>query len=110
VQSAMLLNFLYNDPEAIEILGTTRGIPVSSIAESTLESKGLLSGLAYDSNTQILENNLSLISPYMENSELQEYYNQAIESVSLELLTPLEAAQGVYANIIFTLDELKEGK
>jgi oligogalacturonide transport system substrate-binding protein len=110
VQSALLLNFLYNDPECAEILGTSRGIPVSSTALSTLESKGLLTGLANESNEQILSSNLVLISPYMENNEMTAYYNEAIESVSLGLLTPEEASQGIYANIIFTLDELKEGK
>ncbi len=109
VQSAILLDFLYNDTECAEILGTSRGIPVSKSAFNALENSGQLSGLAYDSNNMILQSNPVLISPYMENSEMQEYYNDAIESVSLEILTPEEAAQGIYANIVYTLNSVKEG-
>jgi oligogalacturonide transport system substrate-binding protein len=109
VQSAMLLNFLYNDPDGVEILGTTRGIPVSETALQTLSDLGTLDGLAYQSNEQILSSDPILISPYMENSDMQTYYNDAIEAVSLELLTPEEASQGLYANIVYALDSLKEG-
>lgn len=110
VQSAKLLDFLYNNPEGVEALGTTRGIPVSTSAVDTLKSLNMLNGTAYDSNNLILNSNPILISPYMENSDMQSHYNEAIEAVSLELLTPSEAAQGMYANIIYTLDALKEGK
>lgn len=110
VQSAMLLDFLLNDSESAEILGTTRGIPVSSSALKVLEEKNMLSGLAYESNNQVVDKGLTVISPYMENSKMTEYYNQAIEEVSMEILSPYDAAQGIYANMIFTLEELKEGK
>lgn len=110
VQSAMLLDFLLNDSESAEILGTTRGIPVSSSALAVLEEKNMLSGLAYESNNQIVDKGLIVISPYMENTKMTEYYNQAIEEVSMEILSPYDAAQGIYANMIFTLEELKEGK
>ena len=70
----------------------------------------MLNGTAYDSNNLILNSNPILISPYMENSDMQSHYNEAIEAVSLELLTPSEAAQGMYANIVYTLDTLKERK
>lgn len=110
IQSAMLLDFIYNDEECAEILGTSRGIPVSQKAVSVLEKSGQLSGLAYDSNNQILNSNPILISPYFENSDMQTYYQDAIEAVSLDLLTPEEAAQGMYANIVYTLDQIIKGK
>lgn len=112
VQSAMLLNFLYNDPDGVEALGTTRGIPVSSSALETLEGLNLLNDndITYASNNLVLDSNLILISPYLENSDMQTFYNDAIKAVSLELLTPTEAAESMYANIIYTLDSLKEGK
>lgn len=107
-QSAIFLDFILNDPECAEILGTTRGIPVSSSAVSALEKSGKLSGLAYDSTSKLLDSSPVLISPYFENAEMQKYYNDAIEAVSLEILTPEEAAQGIYANIIYTLGNIKE--
>lgn len=110
VQSAMLLDFLYNDPDCASILGTTRGIPVSSAALSVLEDNGGLSGLAYDSYKSLMNSNPVLISPYFENEEMKKYYRDAIEAVSLEILTPEEAAQGIYANIIYTLSNIREGK
>lgn len=109
VQTAMLMDFLLNDPECAEILGTTRGIPVSESALGALKESDKLNGLAWDSTTSLLESNPVLISPYFENSEMQKYYNDAIEAVSMELLTPEEAAQGIYANIVYTLREIKDG-
>ncbi len=106
----MFLDFIMNDPECAKILGTTRGIPVSSSALSALESSGQLSGLAYESTNKLMNSNPVLISPYFENAEMQKYYNDAIEAVSLDILTPEEAAQGIYANIIYTLGNIKEGQ
>lgn len=108
-QSAMLLDFILNNPKAAEILGTTRGIPVSESALNTLRAENKLGGLAYDSTNALTASKPVLISPYFENSEMQKYYNEAIEAVSMELLTPEEAAQGIYANIVYTLGEIKEG-
>ena len=110
VQSAMLLDFLYNDPDCANILGTTRGIPVSSAALAVLENNVGLSGLTYDSYNSLMNSDPILISPYFENAEMQKYYRDAIEAVSLEILTPEEAAQGIYANIIYTLGNIREGK
>lgn len=108
-ESAMLLDFLLNDPDCARILGTTRGIPASASALEALQGTDMLSGPAWDSANILFDSKPVLISPYFENSEMQKYYRQAIESVSLGILSPEEAARGIYANIIYTLREIKEG-
>ncbi len=109
VQSAILLDYLLNDEECAKVLGTTRGIPVSSTAYDTLKENNLLTGLSAEANDLILSKDCQLISPYMENEDMQKYYNDAVEAVSLEILTPQEASQGMYANMIYTLNNIKEG-
>ena len=41
-EAAMLVNFLLNDPQAIEALGLERGIPLSKTAETLLTQKGVI--------------------------------------------------------------------
>ena len=41
-EAAMLVNFLLNDPQAIESLGLERGIPLSKTAETLLTEKGVI--------------------------------------------------------------------
>ncbi|WP_052281852.1 ABC transporter substrate-binding protein [Kluyvera genomosp. 1] len=41
-EAAMLVNFLLNDPQAIEALGLERGIPLSKTAETLLTAKGVI--------------------------------------------------------------------
>ncbi|MCL2520010.1 MAG: ABC transporter substrate-binding protein [Spirochaetaceae bacterium] len=54
--TARLLNFLINDPEAVRILRLERGIPANSRALDTLRAAGALSGLTYELNTMATQN------------------------------------------------------
>jgi oligogalacturonide transport system substrate-binding protein len=52
-ESALLLNFLLNDPEAVRIFEVKRGAPVSKSALRVLEGEGALKGLAWEGLQQI---------------------------------------------------------
>lgn len=52
-ESALLLNFLLNDPEAVRIFEVKRGAPVSKSALKVLEADGALKGLAWEGLQQI---------------------------------------------------------
>lgn len=71
-EAAMLINFLLNDPEGVEICSTERGIPCSAAAVAILNEKGLGNELVKEANAKVLgyskfpldtkfEHNLSLI-------------------------------------------------
>lgn len=53
-EAAMLINFLLNDPEGVEICSTERGIPCSAAAVAVLNEKGLGNELVKEANTKVL--------------------------------------------------------
>ncbi len=52
-QSAMLLDFLLNDPDAVALMGLKRGVPVSARAVQTLQRAGSLDGLSVQGMEQV---------------------------------------------------------
>lgn len=54
-EAAMLINFLLNDPEGIEISSTERGIPCSKAAVAVLNEKGLGDALVKEANAKVLD-------------------------------------------------------
>ncbi len=53
-EAAMLINFLLNDPEGVEICSTERGIPCSAAAVAILNEKGLGNELVKEANAKVL--------------------------------------------------------
>ena len=53
-EAAMLIDFLLNDPEGVEICSTERGIPCSAAAVKVLDEKGLGDGLVKEANAKVL--------------------------------------------------------
>lgn len=107
-EAAAFMNFLLNDEECAEILGTTRGIPSSHIAEKTLETKGKLIGLAQECD-ELLENTETVtISPYMELAQMKDFYNTAIEKVSYGKADTATAAHEMYISITEYLEKIRK--
>lgn len=53
-EAAMLINFLLNDPEGVEICSTERGIPCSAAAVAVLNEKNLGDALTKEANAKVL--------------------------------------------------------
>ena len=53
-EAAMLIKFLLNDPEGVEICSTERGIPCSAAAVSILNEKNLGNELVKEANAKVL--------------------------------------------------------
>ncbi len=106
--AATFLNFLLNDAEAAQILGTTRGIPASSAAKEALSSTGELEGVAFEGTTQIENCDPIIMSIYMENSELKEVYKTAVENVSYGTKTTEEAAAEMFEEMTDILDAIAQ--
>lgn len=53
-EAAMLINFLLNDPEGVEICSTERGIPCSAAAVKILDEKDLGNALVKEANAKVL--------------------------------------------------------
>ncbi len=106
-EAGAFINFLLNDEECAEILGTSRGIPVSQNAYNALEKSGKLCGISYDSSEYLGAVDPVNLSPYFELSQLKEYYNSAIEKVSYGTATSQEAAQEMYDKVRKYLERIK---
>ena len=105
-EAAAFMDFLLNNTECAEILGTSRGIPASEYAFEHLEATGKLDGLAHENAVMLSELDTVTISPYMELAQLKEYYNSAIEKVSYGVSTTDEAAQELYQLITGYLERI----
>lgn len=107
-ETAAFMNFLLNDGECADILGTTRGIPASSYAQESLEKSGKLKGLALENDKMLKEINTFTISPYMELARMKEFYNEAIEAVSYNISDTSSAAQKMYNSINQYLEKIRK--
>lgn len=107
-EAAAFMDFLLNNEQCAEILGTTRGIPASSYASDYLEANGMLEGLALE-NANLLEAvDAVTISPYMELARMKEFYNTAIEKVSYGTADTQTAAQEMYDSITQYLEKIRQ--
>lgn len=70
-EAAMLVNYLANDPEAAEILGSERGIPVSKVALETANAAELLYGQTVEANGKVLAWVSNALDPLFESSQLK---------------------------------------
>ena len=107
-EAAAFVDFLLNNKDCAEILGTTRGIPASGYAKESLEKIGKLTGPAQDSNEMLEKLDTVTISPYMELSRMKEFYNTAIEAVSYNTSDPVSAAHEMYDSIERYLDKIRK--
>lgn len=106
-EAGAFVDFLLNNEECADILGTSRGIPTSRYAEERLESTGKLTGLVQQNNEMLESIDTVTVSPYMELARMKEFYNEAIEKVSYELADTRETAQELYDNITDYLESIK---
>jgi oligogalacturonide transport system substrate-binding protein len=84
-EAALLINFLVSDPEAVEILGTERGIPANKAASDILVDKGMMTGLTYEGNKAVMEVANYTFDPNFENSKLKDstgIYYEVMEGIS----------------------------
>nr|WP_318384216.1 ABC transporter substrate-binding protein [uncultured Enterobacter sp.] len=94
-EAAKLVNFLLNDPRAVQALGLERGIPLSRAAEKILTGDGtidphdpVVAGLR---QAQSLPTNV-VASPYIEDLQIVDRFTAARENMDLGKLTPAQAA------------------
>lgn len=70
-EAAMLINFLLNDPEGIEICSTERGIPCSAAAIQVLDEKNLGDALVKEANAKVIDYCKFPLDPKFEHNDLK---------------------------------------
>lgn len=87
-EAAELLDYLINSSDMSASLGMSKGVPVSTAAEESLEARGALSGIEFETHKQLMnEPRMMTMNPYMESDELVEIYTDAINAVYYNLET-----------------------
>lgn len=84
-EAAMLLEFLVNDPQGIEIMGTERGMLANTYANEVLVDLGMLKGLTYEGNQSVMKVAAFSFDPNFENSALKDttgVYYEVFEGLS----------------------------
>lgn len=107
-EAAEFMNFLLNNGDCAEVLGTSRGIPASRYAEERLEKSGKLTGPAQDSDEMLEKLDTVTMSPYMELSRMKEFYNTAIEKVSYNTADTETAAHELYDSMTKYLEKMRK--
>ena len=107
-EAAAFMNFLLNDSECAEILGTTRGIPASEYAADRLSETGQLKGLSYENAYMLDGLDVTTISPYMELARMKDFYNTAIEKISYNTADTETAAREMYNSVTAYLESIKK--
>ena len=67
----MLINFLLNEDEGIEISGTERGIPCSKKAIEILNEKGIGDEMVKEANSKVTAYSKFPLDPYFEHNDLK---------------------------------------
>ncbi|WP_077613259.1 ABC transporter substrate-binding protein [Clostridium sp. Marseille-P2415] len=108
-EAAMLMNFLLNDPEGVEICSTERGIPCSAFAIKHLNEKGIGDEMTKEANAKVLDYCKFIQDPQFDNSELKAnpdgLYYKVFGKLSAGDITPEEAAKALYDGIAEVMEE-----
>ncbi|WOO87094.1 ABC transporter substrate-binding protein [Mollicutes bacterium LVI A0039] len=105
-EAAAFLNWMYTDPEAIKILGTERGIPSNEVTYETLEKEGILTERDIQVDKMLEETDTLYMSPYYEEPNVADAYNNALDKFLYGESTAEEAAVEMHKNVESALAEL----
>ena len=94
-EAATLIHFLTSDPEAIKILGTSRGVPSNKTAVAVLKENNQLTGLGFEANTAVKEFAGKGIHPLFEHKRLNTELRTIVENLGYEQKTVEETARDI---------------
>ncbi len=109
-EAAKFVNWFFNDPEAIAILGMSRGVPPTEIGRQTLAAKNLLEKTVADAVSVGLKNAGIPETPATNNSEIVNIFSETVQKVGFGKITPQKAADELIAQFQAKLNELKNQK
>ncbi|WP_124065384.1 ABC transporter substrate-binding protein [Clostridium sp. E02] len=96
-EAAMLVNFLLNDPEGIEICSTERGVPCSFVGIKVLNEKNIGDSMTKEANAKVLDYCKFTQDPQFDNSQLKAnpdgLYYKIFGKLSTREIMPEEASK-----------------
>lgn len=105
-EAAEFLNWLLNDPEAVEIQGQVRGVPASEVARQTLLNNGTLTEDTYNTFANATEAG-AMVIPNLPTGDMEQIWLDVIQQVEYKALTPAEGAATLIQQYDALLEKLK---
>ena len=97
--AAEILNCLLNEPEGINILGTSRGLPASKVAAKMLTDAGKIEPQIVAAHDIIMNASGPTVSPLNEHPEVRAVFIDTLEEYSYEQLDSTEAAEQIIEGV-----------
>lgn len=93
-EAAKFINWMHNDPEAIEILGTVRGVPATQNARDILMKANKIDPLVNQALEIALKTSSKVLpdNAVSQNQELYKIFTDTLDKVGYGKLTPEQAA------------------
>ncbi|WP_434564680.1 ABC transporter substrate-binding protein [Thermoanaerobacterium thermosaccharolyticum] len=107
-EAATFLNFILNDPQGVEAMGTNRGIPVSRSALKALNNNGSLKGLELEGLNWLDAHRSVPSTVYIQDPKMQQVFEDTIDKISYNQLTVDQAAKQMYDNIKNVLSQITQ--
>lgn len=99
-ESALLLNYLLNDPDGVKAMGTERGIPNSQTAYDTLNSAGAIDQMSIDAHNAVSDSNPFYWNPLFDDATMKgdsgTAYYDAFVNLSYKKIDTAKAAETLY--------------
>ncbi len=106
-EAVAFIQYFFNAPEAIEILGTVRGTPPTAAAREYLKQNDMLDPFVELGTKLSLDILGNPISKWKENSEVVEIISDIVERFGFRMLTPRAAAEALVSELNSKLAELE---
>ncbi|WP_159587462.1 ABC transporter substrate-binding protein [Chelativorans xinjiangense] len=97
--AAQIVNCLLNEPEGIEALGDTRGIPASRIAAETLAEGGAINPRLLEAHKLVIEAKGPTVSPFNEHPEVREIFKDTLEEFAYGNISAADASTEIIEGV-----------
>ncbi|MEN8875395.1 MAG: carbohydrate ABC transporter substrate-binding protein, partial [Pacificibacter sp.] len=105
--AAEILNCMLNEPEGIDALGTSRGLPASKTAAARLEAAGEVNAMQKLGNSQVLAAVAPGISQFNEHPKVMSSIQDAMELYAYGEISAADAASDIIYNVTEVLEKYK---
>lgn len=93
VEATKFVNYFFNDPEALTILGTVRGVPPTDKGRSLLKKLNVLDPQVEKGTNVALSVLGKPQTVWQMNAEIKQIMDDVVEQFGFEMITPEEAAE-----------------
>lgn len=105
--AAEIINCLLNDPEAMQILRDSRGVPASKVAFDLLQEGDLINPNVAAANALVLNGSGPTVSPLNEHPRVRDAFADNLEGVAYGIITAEEAAAEIINSVNRALREFR---